>query len=337
MAHARRDRPLVPSFSVKLNNHPMLPDMAMWVANVVVEDEVDLPGMFALELVSKVTEKRTTAWTDEAQLGLGAPVEVSFGYGEEREPVLAGQITALEPTFSTAGPPSLIVRGFDARHRLNGTRRTRTYVAKKDSGIAEQVGSDAGVEIVATDSGVEHPYVLQADQTDLEFLRERAHRIRYELVMDDGKVRFRPVGNKNSSVVTLSLRDDLFEFRPRMSQIPLAGAQVLGWDTREKQAVVAAAGASDAASTVETFVRTTVESQPDADQLATAALDNAMFDFIRGDARARGRTDVRAGRVVTFDGLGSRFSGDYYVTSVVHRYSRREGYLTDFRVQRAAS
>src|SRR6185436_15440848 len=78
MAHARRDRPLVPSFSVKLNNRPMLPDMAMWVANVVVEDEVDLPGMFALELVSKVTEKHTTSWADEAQLGLGAPVEVSF-------------------------------------------------------------------------------------------------------------------------------------------------------------------------------------------------------------------------------------------------------------------
>ena len=337
MAQARRDRPLVPSFAVKLNNHPMLPDMAMWVANVVVEDEVDLPGMFTLELVSKVTEKRTTPWTDEAQFALGAPVEVSFGYGEDRESVLTGQITALEPTFSTAGPPSLIVRGFDARHRLNGTRQSRTFVAKKDSAIAEQVGSEAGVEFVGTDSGVEHPFVLQADQTDLEFLRERAHRIRYELVMDDGKVRFRPVGNKKISVVTLSLSNDLFEFKPRMSQIPLAGVQVLGWDTREKQEVVAAAGASDSASNVETFVRTTVDSQPDADQLATAALNSAMFDFIRGEARARGRTDVRAGRVVTFDGLGSRFSGDYYVTSVVHRYSRRDGYLTDFSVQRAAS
>ena len=337
MAHARRDRPLVPSFSVKLNNHPMLPDMAMWVANVVVEDEVDLPGMFTLELVAKVTEKRTTSWTDEAQLALGAPVEVSLGYGEDRESLLVGQITALEPTFSTAGPPSLVVRGFDARHRLNGTRRTRTFVAKKDSGIAEQVGSDAGVEIVSTDSGVEHPYVLQADQTDLEFLRERAHRIRYELAMDDGTVHFRPVGNKNSSVVTLTLSDDLFEFRPRMSQVPLAGVQVLGWDMREKQAIVAAAGASDAASPVESFVRTSIESQPEADQVAAAVLDNATFDFIKGDARARGRTDVRAGRVVRFEGLGSRFSGDYYVMSVAHRYSRRDGYLTDFRVQRAAS
>ena len=35
--------------------------------------------------------------------------------------------------------------------------------------------------------------------------------------------------------------------------------------------------------------------------------------------------------------LGTRFSGQYYVTSAVHRYTRRDGYITDFRVRRNAS
>jgi phage protein D len=337
MAHANRDLPLVPSFSVKLNGRPLLPEMSMWIVNVVVEDELNLPGMFTLELISKETEVGTTAWTDEPRLALGATVEVSMGYGDDRESLMVGEIVALEPTFSIAGPPSLLVRGFDLRHRLNGTRRTRSFVDKTDSSIAEQIGSDAGVDIQATDSSVTHPYVMQADQTDLEFLRERAHRMQYELAMEGRTMLFRPVANASSSEVTLTLSDDLFEFRPRMSLVPVTGVQVLGWDPKEKQTLRAAAPSTDAGDRVETLVRSPIASQAEADQVAAASFNSASLEFIRGDGRVRGRTDVRAGRVVHLDELGTRFSGTYYLTSVVHRYSPRDGYLTEFRAQRTES
>jgi uncharacterized protein len=337
MAHARRDRPLVPSFGVKLNGTPLLPEMSMWIVNLVVEDELDLPGMFALELISRENERGSAAWTDEPRLALGATVEVSMGYGDERESLMSGEITALEPTFTSAGPPSLVVRGFDVRHRLNGTRRTRSFVDKKDSAIAELIGAGAGVNIEAVDSRVTHPYVMQADQTDLEFLRERTQRIQYELVVEGRIVRFRPVANTGSGIVTLTLRDDLLEFRPRMSQMPLTGVRVRGWDAREKQSVTASSPGPEAGETFETLVRTPVASQAEADQMAAASFNNAALDLIRGEGRARGRTDVRAGRIIDLKELGQRFSGAYYLTSVVHHYSRRDGYLTDFCARRLAS
>lgn len=337
MARANRDRPLVPSFAVKLNGSALLAEMSMWIVNVVVEEELDLPGMFTLELVSKVGERGTAPWTDDKRLALGATVEISMGYGEDRESLMIGEITALEPTFSIGGPSSMVVRGFDLCHRLNATRRTRSFVDKKDSDIAQQIGSEAGVDIQATDSRVTHAYVLQADQTDLEFLRERALRIRYELAMAGRSLQFRPSANAATSAVTLTLRDDLFEFRPRMSQVPLTSVKVLGWDPKEKQVITAAAPAAAAGSMIETLVRAPVASQAEADQIAAASFDKASFEFIRGEGRVRGRTDVRAGRVVRLDDLGARFSGAYYLTSVVHRYSRRDGYLTDFRAQRKAS
>jgi phage protein D len=337
MAHANRDLPLVPSFAVKLNGRPLLPEMSMWIASVVVEDELDLPGMFTLELISKETEQDSIPWSDEPRLALGATVEVSLGWGDDRESLVVGEIVSLEPIFSGDGPPTLLVRGFDKRYRLNGVRRTRSFVDKTDSSIAELIGSDAGLDIQATDSKVTHPYVMQADQTDLEFLRERARRIQYELAMDGSTMLFRPVANTGSSVVTLTLRDDLFEFRPRMSRVPITGIQVLGWDPKEKQAIRSAAPATDAGDKVETLVRTPFASQAEADQFAGAAFNNASLEFIRGEGRVRGRTDVRAGRVIQLDELGDRFSGAYYVTSVVHRYSPRESYVTEFRARRTQS
>lgn len=355
MVHAIRNRPLVPSFAVKLNGEPLIADMAMWIVNVVVEDDLNLPSMFTLELVSKQNKDRTVPWTDESRLSLGAQVEISMGYGDERESLIVGEITSLEPTFSIDAPPTLLVRGLDRRHCLNRTRRTRSFVGQKDSDIAEQIGADAGVLVAAIDSAVTHPYVLQCNQTDLEFLRERARRMRYELAMEGEVLLFRPVANDGSSVVTLTLSGDLFEFRPRMSVVPLTEINVLGWDPKEKQAITATARvgnetskmggeksaaqvADDLLSTqVETVVRSPVASQAEADQIAIAQLNAAGLDFIRGEGRSRGRTDVRAGTVIRIDDLGKRFSGQYYVTSVLHRYSRRDGYLTDFRAQRNAS
>src|SRR6266702_7541638 len=145
MVQASRNEPLVPSFSVKLNGEPLVAEMALWIVNLVVEDDLGLPGMFTLELVSRQKKNGTAAWTDEPRLSLGVEVEVSMGYGDATASLILGEITALEPTFSIAGPPTLVVRGFDRRHRLNRTRRTRSFLDQKDSDIAVQIGSDAGV------------------------------------------------------------------------------------------------------------------------------------------------------------------------------------------------
>ena len=58
--------------------------------------------MFSLEMISKEDETGIFPWTDDDRLALGAAVEISMGYGDDREPLIVGEITALEPTFSIA-------------------------------------------------------------------------------------------------------------------------------------------------------------------------------------------------------------------------------------------
>src|SRR5262245_37149221 len=217
MPVAKHDQPSVPSVEMKVNGFFLPAEAMAHVIGVTIDDSVDLPGMFTIELAGGGTLKQTIPWVDDQRFEVGGAVEIKLGYGSEMETLFSGEITGLEPEFVFDRPPGLIVRGYDRRHRLQRGRKTRTFVQKKDSDIASQIGGEAGLTVNATDSGTSLDYVLQANQTDWEFLCERARLIRYEVVVDDKTMFFRPVGNDQSEVLTLDMTSDLLEFYPRLS------------------------------------------------------------------------------------------------------------------------
>src|SRR5438874_4873074 len=218
MPVANPDNPLLPDFDVRINGSPLPVEAMAYVAGVTVDESVELPSMFTLEMTSSDAQKQEVPWIDDQQLfAIGHVVEIKLGYGDGLETLLIGEITALEPEFVFNRLPSLTVRGYDRRHRLQRGRKTRTFVQQKDSDIASQIASEAGLTAQAEDSGTVHDYVLQANQTDLDFLCERASRIQYEVVVENKTLFFRPVANAQSEVLTLTMDDDLLEFYPRLS------------------------------------------------------------------------------------------------------------------------
>jgi phage protein D len=98
----------------------------------------------------------------------------------------------------------------------------------------------------------------------------------------------------------------------------------------------AALVASAFSSAVELVSDSPIVTQAEADQVAIALLNARSLALITGEGVCIGHPDLRAGKVIKIDGLGKRFSGQYYVTSVSHRYGE-SGYATHFTVRRNAS
>ena len=98
----------------------------------------------------------------------------------------------MEPDFPEVAAADLTVRGYDRRHRLMRSRRTRSFTKCKDSDIVSQLASEASLRPKVEDSSVTLPYVLQHNQTDLEFLAMRARRIDFEVGVTDRDLFFRP-------------------------------------------------------------------------------------------------------------------------------------------------
>jgi len=347
---------LAPEFAVQVNGSPLPKEAEADLIKVSVLDDVDAPGMFAITTVAWDTATMKAKWIDDALFREGNPVEIAFGYRDNKMISLSGEITGLEPDFPELQPPTLTVRGYDRRHRLMRSRRSRSFTNCKDSDIASQIASEANLRPKVEDSGVMLPYVLQHNQTDLEFLMMRARRINFEVAAIDRDLLFRPRKIADTAELTLHREVELLEFRPRLTtlgQVPQV--EVRGWDPTKKQEIVAQAAIGDEprlmagsssgpSATRRAFdtlksVRVTspVQSQDEADAMAKRGFAEMALGYIRADGVCIGEPRMRAGTVVNIAGIGDRFSGAYYVLCVEHSFRPKKGYRTYFSARRNAT
>jgi len=354
MVH-KGDRPILPAFSIAIDGKPLSPVAASHVMAVTVDDDIGLPRMCAFDLAGSDDRKAQASWVDEALFTIGGAVEVKLGYPGALQTVFKGEITALEPDFGLDHLPNLTVRGYDRLHRLQRGRRTRTFTQQKDSDAAARIASEAGLTSETVDSGVTHDYLVQANQSDFEFLSQRAARIGYELRVEDRKLFFAPVRNAVGARISLAFASDLVEFRPRL----VASGQVdevslRRWSVKDKDLVTGRSGTGDETTTMgggktgpevardhfgsasDRVTAFAAASQAEADQFTRARFNDRALEFITGEGTCWGRSDLRAGAVVQITDIGPRFSGPYYLARVSHRYGR-DGYLTEFSVRRNAS
>lgn len=348
----------IPDFRIVVNGIKLSAAVAARISNVIVDDQVDLPSMFAFEIQAVESEASSIPWLDDYEMfAIGDAVEVKLGY-EEPESLIRGEITALEPEFSAEHLPRMTVRGYDRRHRLQRGCTTRTFVRQKDSDMVRQIAAERGLRARVEDSKTVHEFVIQADQSDWAFLSERARRIDYELVMESETLLFRErrtQGGGKPPVLTLG--KELTEFYPRLSTTgQVSEVVVRAWDPNKNDAITATAtdtkvrakmgGQKSAPALVAAAFGKAIETIPappaavnderDAAALAAARLNALALGLIQGEGVCAGMTEVRAGGIVEIVGVGKRFSGDYYVASASHRYEN-DGYATHIKVLRSAS
>lgn len=356
MPTADFENPLVPDFDVRINGSSLPEAAAVLVVGVTVDDEIDLPGMFSFEIASPREGEGAYEWVDHELFDIGNVVEVQLGYADDVSRLIVGEITGLEPEFPANAPPVVTVRGFDRRHRLTRGRKTRSFLKLKDSEIVSRVAQEAGLSAEVEDSSVVHEYVLQANQTDMEFLLERAGRIYFEVGIDDRTLQFRPRAGDRDEAATLTAGLDLLEFHPRLSSVnQVSEVSVRGWNLAEKKGFVGKADAGGveskmggevsgaelagdafgAASAIVTALP--VMTQAEADQIARGRLNEKVLGLITCEGVCWGRTDLRPGKLVRVEGVGRRFSGQYYVTATNHRITPGHGYQTRFNARRSAT
>ena len=346
---------MVPEVDVLINGSPVSASVLAYAGDVTVDDSVDLPSMFVIAMMGSDAQGQDLPWVDNDLFSVGNVVEIKMGFGDALTKLITGEITALEPEFTSSRLPLLKVRGYDRRHRLQRGRKTRTFLQKTDSEIATQIGGEHGLTVEATNSVTSLDYVLQANRTDWEFLRDRAHLIGYEVLVDDKTLLFRPAAIDQSAVLRLDVGTNLLEFFPRLSSSGQATeVKVQSWSVKDKTAVLGDSKAGDEVSkmggsssgaeiaqkafgdAVDVVSDQPVGAQPEADQIAKALFNQQILELITGEGVCAGDPDFRAGTVVQIEGVGRRFSGRYYVTSAVHRFST-DGYVTEFVARRNAS
>lgn len=340
--------------TLEIDGMELPPDVAGLLVSVVVDDHLHHADTFELTFRDPDLDV-----LGRANLRIGSKVKISAtSVGREGpELLIAGEVTSIEADYDTAGTRAL-VRGYDSSHRLSVGRRTETYRNVKDSDIARTVADRAGLGVgTIEDSGSTVEYVLQANQSDLEFLKERAARLGFEVLVIDGALQFKkptPSGKAPGSgdfvstdPTQLVWKNNLLEFRARVSAVgQVSEVEVRGWDPVKKEEIVGRAAAHAASAEVglspseladkvgggtHVVVDRAVLDQSQADKLAEAAAEQIGSAAFEATCVALGSPALKAGVPVSVAGVGPPLDGKWVITHSRHVFGET-AYRTSFEV-----
>jgi uncharacterized protein len=357
----------VPYFEMKVGDEPLRRDVIRDITTVTYKDNIAEIDSFEITISNWDAEKRDFKYSDKDLFLPGKKVELWMGYyGKDRlRLMLTGEITSLRPSFPNAGNPVLAISGLNLLHRLRKKQESHAYINKTDTQMAREVAQRIDVHLITDPSAASreesYPYVLQQNQYDIIFLMERARRVGYDLFVIElggsgssqpGALYFGPSVNIKRTTYELKYGLSLMDFSPTLTTANQVGeVTVRAWDrvkaelieekaTRSELSTHGVGKAGNQQAIEQSFnqrqeivANRPVSSKTEAKRLALETLENISKDMVKATSSTVGVPDLRAGGIVMISGVGTRFSGRYFVTATTHTIGD-SGYTTQFECRR---
>jgi phage protein D len=279
-----------------------------------------------------------------------------MGYKDDTTVMVQGKITRLSPTFPAGGQPTLAISGVGPRHDLRGKQESHVYEDMTDTEVAKKIAGRLGVQL-STDpesSSKEErfAYLVQDNQFDIVFLKERARRIGYEVYIDPAsegkKIYFGPSTKRNRPEFELVYGKSLIQFSPNLdASNQVYKVKVIGSDPIKKEPIEKTVTRSDISVTglgcpslrkklekafkkkEEVVSDASVNSVQEATTLARELLQKNAKQMVTASGSTVGVPELRAGTVLRIGGLDECFNGRYFVTGTTHSIGGK-GYTTKF-------
>lgn len=372
-----------PEFEVFIEGVQADPTTKNDILDIKVHRDIEEMSGFDLELNNWDDVNLRFKHSDSQAFRLGSRVAVRLGYADQLMTVATGTISTLAPKFPDGASPTVSISGVDGMLKLKERKPTKeedkNFVQMTDWQIAERIAGRNQLRIVTTQDGPVHDLVVQKNQSDAEFLMERAKRIDFDCYIlpdpDTGEETLyfiRPTDGRDGRPIRLfrltyqpglttgptalpaGLVPNLLDFTPTLTvSNQVSKLTVRGWDQLNKQPIEYTATAADlpagqnsadgdsgpkaaddaAGGRQDMVVDAPVATQQEAQELAIALLRERAYEFITATGRVAGLPELRPGDNLEIFGLGTRFSGTYFVKRVEHALGT-SGFFTTFTGRR---
>jgi phage protein D len=346
---------LVAGVVVKVAGTELPPELASVLNEIRVEQTINLPDAVRIRLQDDMAMRHIDShpfdFGKEVEVLMQAPNEDAFSK------VFKGEVVSVEGEFEEAGV-YLNVRGYGKGHRLNRAKKNKAWLDQTYSDIASALAGEASLQArTDADPAGSRKFVQQSNETNWELLVRLAGEIGFTVTEREGTLYFTKAENPTvGRTKTLEWGKGLVAFRPRMTGVQQVDkVTVRGWNPATKREIVGVATPGDvklgskigmhrAKAAQSAFSSAEVEvgdrlvtSDGEAKALAKSVLEKQANAYLEATGKVQGRPDLRAGDWVEIKGVGSRFSGTYLLSEVVHVYTESKGFVTAFRISGQAT
>lgn len=343
---------------VRIDNQEIDDFYANLVEVSVVLDRQD-SAEATLTLETRRLENGQWQVQDDDRIRPWAPIEILATFGARQAPVFQGFIRQVQVEFpEQQGAATVTVTAQDTSLLLDRTQRTQRWgddVPVSDRDIVTRILQEANIPPLDTPGEGHTELVVNQNETDIKFLKKRARENAYDLFFREGKLYFGPMrfdrgaqptilvyAGTDTHCVRFSLDDD--GHHPDTVVYEIATDE--GPETREQSVapdlpMLGERRVSEASGQQGEFAwRMSREGQTNDSHARTRAQAQANEESLK--IRANGELDgtlyghvLLPGDPVGIDGIGDKFSGNWYVVKVEHRFDAN-GYLQSFELARNA-
>lgn len=278
----------------------------------------------------------------------GSEIEIKMGYRGNNETVFKG-IVIKHGLKSREGEPSkLIVELKDVAIKMTLGRKNKYFQEVTDSDIIEEILGEYEVDADVEASTVTHAEMVQYYCTDWDFVVTRAEANGMLVFVDDGSLSIKKPDLSSSPVLDLVYGQNIKEFEAYMdARDQYDGVMSIAWDYSQ-QAIVSSDGNDPMFTDIGNVDNGDLAgvigldalpqqhggrvSTEELQSLADARFMRSRLAKVKGRIRILGFSEVRPGDVIQLGGLGDRFNGIAFVSSVGHFYGLGTSWYTDIEI-----
>jgi uncharacterized protein involved in type VI secretion and phage assembly len=261
----------------------------------------------------------------------------------QQEPLFVGQVTAVEHCYEPAHGHEIRIRGYDLLHQLRKRQSVRAHVQVTARDLAQELVTDLGLTVQATEPGPLWSRLIQYRQSDLELLQEVAERCGLFLAVR-GNVLHLLTLQGTGETLPLALGETLLEARIEINADTVCrSVEAAGWDpsrieTHEGLASQARVGRAVAAEVSPTriggsgkreFVDEAAPNDDHAAGIAQAELDLRVAREVTLWGVAEGDPRLRPGTSVVVTGVDASVAGRYVLTAITHTIDAYKGFVSE--------
>jgi len=353
------------SYTLQIDNAPADPALLEAIALIEVEDDAALASAFRLRLTIGLGNDGDWTWVAEDMFKPLTPVAINVNVGSQTsEQLINGYVTSHHIHFDKeVGNSFLEVIGMDASTLMNLEEKIVAWPNMAASGIVTQILNTYGFtpQVDSTQpSYTEDEVTIIQRGTDLAFVRHLAQRNGFEFYLESDATTGLVTGHFHQPQLSDQPQKDLAlafgedsnvrSLEVHYDALRPTTIEARGLSAGDKTDQSATASSSDLNPLGADAALDLLDQQPKSILARASAFDStdlqtraqALLNASTWAVSMSGELDVsayqgvlRARRTVLVKGAGTRYSGTYYVSRVLHTLTRSD-YVQKFELTRNA-
>lgn len=313
-----------------------------------IPSELNVLSIHINKAVNRIAIAKITILDGEANTGKfdasssstfipGEKISIECGYDSKNEIVFQGIITSQSIRIDEIVGSALEVECRDEAIKMIVGRKSLTFSKQKDSDIISSIiGTYSGLTAKVTATTTNWPEQVQYYVSDWDYIMARAESNGMLITTLNGTVTVAPPDVNTNSVLSVSYGKGLMQFNATMNAITqLDTVKANTWDYKNQAIAsmqstntvpgpgnISSKKLSEVVGLADYQIQTTAPLEnADLTNWAKAQLIKSEYSKIQGEAKFQGTNLVNPGNYITLAGIGDRFNGDHFISSVTHDLS----------------